>query len=206
MLKKEYEILYVFMKDPWKRFAFREIKDISGKTSDSYIYQTLKHFVELAVLKIEKAGNVILYSLNINHLKSRIYAGLVAEHIAWNKKRIPYDIILEFASRVPATYYTLLVTGSYAHNKQKKDSDMDLVIICEDTIDTKTIYAELSHYSEMSIPPIHLYVFKKSDFLKMLLDKKANYGKEIVKNLLIFTGATEYYNIINEAMKNGFNG
>ena len=38
----------------------------------------------------------------------------------------------------------------------------------------------------------------------MLLDEKHNYGKEIVKNSLIFYGAEAYYKIMFEAMKNGF--
>ena len=40
----------------------------------------------------------------------------------------------------------------------------------------------------------------------MLLEKQANYGKEIVRNNLIFTGAEGYFRIVQEAMKNGFDG
>ena len=58
----------------------------------------------------------------------------------------------------------------------------------------------------LNIPPIHLYTFKKSEFLNMLLDTKANYGKEIAKNNLILSGGKEYYKIVSEAIKNGFNG
>ena len=58
----------------------------------------------------------------------------------------------------------------------------------------------------MQFTSVHLYVFKKSEFLTMLLDKKANYGKEIVKNNLLLFGAENYYKIISEAIEHGFHG
>ena len=58
----------------------------------------------------------------------------------------------------------------------------------------------------MSIPKIHLYVFRKSEFLAMLLERKANYGKEVARNNMILTGGQGYFRIIGEAMRNGFSG
>ena len=40
----------------------------------------------------------------------------------------------------------------------------------------------------------------------MLLTKGANYGKEIANKNLILFGGEGYYNIISEAVKNGFTG
>ncbi|MDO8549452.1 MAG: hypothetical protein Q7S39_04765, partial [Ignavibacteria bacterium] len=88
----------------------------------------------------------------------------------------------------------------------KKNSDIDITIICDDTLEPKRIYAELKQDCELNIPPIHLYVFKNSEFLNMLLTKGANYGKEIANKNLILFGGEGYYNIISEAVKNGFTG
>jgi len=206
MLKKEYEILYEFIKTPWKKFTFKDIKNLSGKTSESYVHRCLKKYVEQGVLSQEKAGNVLLYSLNLRSIKTQCYAGFISEYVAWKKKYIPHDIIESIASKIPTSFYSLIITGSYANNQQKKNSDIDMVIICDGCFDPKQIYAELSHDCELSIPQIHLYVFKKLDFLLMLTNKKANYGKEIANNCLIFAGGKEYYSIIQEAKQNGFNG
>jgi len=89
---------------------------------------------------------------------------------------------------------------------QRKYSDIDVVILIENSIEPKKVYAELSYYCDMSIPKIHLYVFRKSEFLEMLLSKEANYGKEIVKNNILLFGAEHYYKIFGEAVENGFNG
>ena len=55
--------------------------------------KNLKKFVKLGLLKEEKAGNVVLYFLNLASLKARTYTGFVAEYVAWNKKHIPYKDI-----------------------------------------------------------------------------------------------------------------
>ena len=63
--------------------------------------------------------------------------------------------------KIPANFFILLITGSYANNTQKKNSDIDIVIICDNSFEPKKIYSELKHESEMNIPPIHLYVFRE---------------------------------------------
>lgn len=204
MLKKEYELLIPFIREPWKKRTFREIKKLCKKTSESYVYNALKRYVKEKLLSEEKAGNVILYSLNLSNAKAQVYAGFVAEHIAWKTKHLPFDLIKKVIEKVPTPYFTFIITGSYARNKQKDTSDVDIVVIVDDKVETKLIHAQINLTCELSIPHGHPYVFKKSEFLEMLLNNEANYGKEISKNNLILYGGTEYYNIICEAIKNGF--
>lgn len=206
MLKKEYEILFQFAKRPWEKFTFKEIKKMSAKKSESYVYNTLKRFAKDKILKEEKAGNVVLYSLALEHPKTQAYLGFVSEYVAWNQPHIPYKEMDEISVKVPTHFYALIITGSYASKTHKKNSDVDLVIIIEDAVEPKKVCAELSHYCEMAIPTIHLHVFKESEFVGMLLSKSSNYGKEIAKNNLLLFGAEHYYKMIAEAVKNGFNG
>jgi predicted nucleotidyltransferase len=204
MLTKEHQILEEFVKKNFKKLTFKEVKKISDKKSESYVYNSLKKFVKLNILKEERAGNVVLYSLNLSSHKTIVYVSFVLEYLSWNKKQIPYKDLEKIASKIPSKFFTFIITGSYVTNTQKKSSDIDIVILCDDTFDTKRIYAELKLNSELNIPPIHLYVFKNSEFLDMLLNKEANYGKEIANKNLILFGAENYYKIISEAIKNGF--
>ncbi len=206
MLKKDYQILEEFVKKPWKKFTFKETKKLSGKKSESYVYTSLKKFVKSNILKEERAGNVVLYSLNIDSHKTFAYVGFVLEHLSWNKKHIPYKDLEKIASKVPTKFFIFIITGSYVTNTQKKTSDIDVVIICDDAFEPKRIYAELKQDCELNIPSIHLYVFKKIEFLNMLINKEANYGKEIANKNLILFGSEVYYSIISEAIKNGFTG
>ena len=206
MLNKQYEILLRFIKEPWRRFTFKDVKKLTGKKSESYIYNSLKEFVKENILKEEKAGNVVLYSLNLKTLKTQIYAGFIAEYVAWRQKNVPYKDLQKVADKIPVNFYIFIITGSYAKNEQKQTSDIDAVIIIEDQSEPKKVYANLDLICELNIPKIHLYVFKKSEFLEMLLNKEANYGKEIEKNHLILTEGQTYIKLIQEAIENGFNG
>ena len=205
MLKKEYEVLFQFIKEPWKKFTFKEVKTYTGKKSESYIYASLKKFVKAGILKEEKAGNVILYQLDLKNLKAQVYAGFISEYLAWSQKHIPHKDLQKIADKIPTEFYIFIVAGSYAKNKQKETSDIDVAIIVGESAEPKKVYAELKLACELNIPQIHLYVFKKSEFLQMLLNDEANYGKEIVKNNLILYGGEEYYMILHEANENGFN-
>lgn len=206
MIKKESEILYWFAKEPWKKYTFAELQKVSGKKSRSYVHNSLKGFVKEGILKEEKAGNVILYRLDTGSLKAISYAGFVSEHFAWGKKHIPYGDLQKIADKMPEDFFTFIITGSYAKDRQKVTSDMDVAIIIGDSSDPKKAYAQLRLACELNIPQIHLYVFRKSEFFQMLLNGEANYGKEIVKNNLILYGGEAYYRILNEAIKNGFDG
>lgn len=204
MINKEYEMLIPFVKEPWKRYTFREIKRLCKKTSESYVYNALKKYVKQLILAEEKAGNVILYRLNLSETKTQIFCGFVAEYIAWGARQLPFDVINKVIEKIPTPYYTFIITGSYAKNKQKETSDIDIVIIADDKQDIKYITAQIHHACELSIPQGHPYVFRKSDFIGMLLNDEANYGKEIARNNLILHGGAEYFQIMQEAIKNGF--
>ncbi|MFH1505918.1 MAG: nucleotidyltransferase domain-containing protein [archaeon] len=203
MMNKQHEIIAELVKTPWKGATFKQIKALSKKKSESYIYNTLKAFVKQNILKEEKIGNNILYRLNLNSLKTLAYAGFIAEYTAWNSS-LPLKDLNRIAKKIPADFFIMLVTGSYAKKQQKKGSDLDLIIISNKK--PEKIQAELTHECELNIPKIHLYVFKKTEFLAMLLDKKANYGKEAAKNNNILFGAQNYFRIIGEAINHGFTG
>ena len=204
MINKESQLLGIFAKEPWKKFTFTDIKNISKKKSKSYIGLVLKKFLNEKIIKSEKVGHLPVYSLNLSSAKTRVFAGFALEHEAWNKKDIPYYDMQKIIDNISTSDYVLLITGSYANGKQKKTSDIDVVIIIDDGFDPKRIYANLSQICELNIPPIHLYVFRNREFIEMLRNKEFNYGKEISKNNLILVSGQIYLNLIKEAIEHGF--
>jgi len=208
IVTKEYAIDSAFIKKPWKRLTFNEIRKLSDKKSRSYIYRALHRLQKEKIVDSERIGKSIIYSLNWNSLNTQMYMGFLEEYNSWSSKKIPFDIISKLSNLIVkiTPFYILLVTGSYAKNKQTPKSDLDVVIICDDSIDPKSIYAELKLESELSIPQVHLYVFKRKEVMQMLFSDEENYGKEIARNHLIFIGGTPYYAILKEAINHGFKG
>lgn len=206
MLKKESEILYWVAKEPWKKYNFTELQRISKKKSRSYLASVLGKLVKDKILKKESLGHIPIYILNLASAKAEVFAGFVLEYHAWNKKHIPYGDLQKIIDKIPYKDYVFIITGSYVKEKQTEKSDIDVVVLIEDCAEPKRVYAELSHYCELNIPSIHLYVFRHKEFIKMLCDKEENYGKETAKNNLILAGGQVYFKVINEAMQNGYNG
>lgn len=201
MLKKSYNILEVFAKNPTISYLFGEIKEYIKSRSESYTYNSINNFVDNKILIKEKKGGVSFYKI-AKTAKAISYLSIVSEYKAWKKKDIPKEAINELIEKIDVNFFSLLVVGSYAKGMQTQKSDLDIILIVSD--DTKKISSNLRHFCEMNIPKIHLYVFTDQEFKQMLLDKKHNYGKEAALDNLIFYGAEIYFRIIFEAMKNGF--
>ncbi len=206
MIKKEYEILYLFAKEPWKKYNFTGLQKTSGKKSRSYLEKVLHRLSKDKILKKELFGHMPIYSLNIDSAKVRIYAGFALEYYGWSKKHVPYDNLQKIMDKIPNKEHVFIVAGSYAGGKQTAKSDIDIVILICDSAEPKKVYAELSHYAGLSIPKIHLYVFRHKEFIEMLHNREQNYGKEIAKNNLILTEGQIYIKLVQEAMQNGYNG
>ncbi len=206
MIKKESDILYWFAKGAQKRYTFTELQTVSKKKSKSYVAGVLDKSVKGGILKQERVGHLPVYSLNPASVKARVFAGFVLEYYGWNKKHIPYDDLQRIMEKIPCSDYVFIITGSYAREKQHKESDIDIVILIDDHAEPKRVYAELSHYCGLNIPVIHLYVFRHKEFIEMLCSREENYGKELAKNNLILTGGQVYVKLVWEAIQNGYNG
>jgi len=201
MLKKSYRIMDIFVKNPTITYLFGDVKNCISSKSESYTYNSLNSFVKEDILTKEKKGGLRIYKI-ANTLKAISFLSMVVEYEAWNKNNFPINSIYDLVKKANINFFALLVTGSYAKGNQTSKSDLDVILIVPN--DTKKISSRLMHFCEMNIPQIHLYVFTDEEFKQMLLDEKHNYGKEAVKNNLIFYGAEVYYKILFEVMKNGF--
>jgi predicted nucleotidyltransferase len=205
MINKKHKILEAFLKEPWKSLTFKQVKKLSDNKSDNYVHKTLKQFVKEGILKQQKVGNNIIYSIN-NSIQALNTAGFLAEYKSNKATHLPHTNIQKIMSKIKTVFYTLIITGSYAKKQQKPASDIDIVIICDDKQKPNSILSQIKLESELMTPEFHPYVFTQSQLYEMLTNKEENYGKEIARSNLIITGAKQYYAILMEATENGFNG
>ncbi|MBU2638739.1 MAG: nucleotidyltransferase domain-containing protein [Nanoarchaeota archaeon] len=202
---KEHTILEPFTRNPWEKLVFKQVMDMSGNKSYNYVHSRLKKFVKKGILLEEKAGNVILYSISRSVVALNTL-GQVAEHKANTAKHLPHRNIQKIIDKLKTAYYTFLITGSYSKDKQTPKSDVDIIIICDDNQKPMSVMAEIKMECELSMPRFHPYVFRESEFFKMLINKEENYGKEAARHNLIITGAKQYYDLLLKAVNNGFRG
>lgn len=186
-------------------YPISELAKKIGKKSYSWVFNLIKKLQKENVISIEKKGRQNLCKLNLENPLTLNYIA-IAEIFNFKEKKLPYREINKIFNLIPESYFIFLVTGSYAEGKATKKSDLDIVVIVNDGINAKEILNILSQKGELMIPKIHPYVFKKSEFLEMLLSKEINYGKLIIENRIIVFGAENYYLILKEAIENGFKG
>ncbi len=206
MLKEEHIIGTAFLEQPWKKLTYKDIQRITKKKSKGYIYKALSRLLHEKIILSEKVGKSLLYSPNLESLKARSYLGFLNEYKSWHSKNLPTKVIEKIASKINNPYYVFIITGSYAKKKQTPKSDLDIVIICGDNVNPKSIMAEIAFEADISTPVVESYVFTRKEFMQMLSDKEENYGKEVARYNAIFYGGAIYYSILNEALANGFRG
>lgn len=198
--RNELRVLNLFRKE---LFLKTSIRDIMKKiTSKSYqrVYEAVEGLIKRNVLSSVRVGNANLISINMSRETFVILAFLDEQE----GNKIPnYSKIMEIKE---ISNYLILATGSYARGNATKRSDLDLVIIVPDKENAANIQKLVENITILFVPEIHLYVLTKKDFIEMLKDKKENYGKEIVKNKIILKNAQMYYELLKEAIENGYKG
>jgi len=202
ILKKEISILLPFIKEPYNDFTLSEIKKRIGNKSHHYVYEALEKFSK-TVLNKKIRGNTSLYSLNetSNNHDHLVMAEL---YLKESNTHIPYDTIRRIQDRIKSPFYIMLIAGSYAKNMQKRNSDIDIIIIIPN--ENKKPFEIALKEGELTIPEVHGFVFTEQEFLEMLTNNEFNLGKECVKNHIILYGFHSYYNILIRSLRNGFKG
>ncbi|MBI2140223.1 nucleotidyltransferase domain-containing protein [Candidatus Woesearchaeota archaeon] len=204
-IRKELLLLQPFAKEPWREFTLTEVKQLTKTKSHHFAFDALKKFTAMQILEEKKKGNLNLYRVTIESETSIGFLALVEAHAKQERQDIPLKNITKITEKLKNSFYALLIAGSYAEKKQKPASDLDIAIIIPDS-EIKKPYEIALKEGELMIPEAHGFVFMQEEFLKMLLNKEFNYGKELARKHIIYTGAEPYYRMLFEAIRHGFKG
>jgi predicted nucleotidyltransferase len=202
LTREELKLVEFFSENLTKNYATNEVVKKLNKKSYNWVFYALKKILNLGILNCERKNSSSFYSLNLRNPLTLSYLSLI-ENTKINPS-LPHKNILKLIESIPLRYFSFIITGSYSSGNAKKNSDLDVVVLVEKKNDCKEVLNILSNQGDLMIPKVHPFVFSKQEFLKMLLNKNENYGKEIYKNHIILFGAENFYSILREAIENGF--
>jgi predicted nucleotidyltransferase len=205
LVKKEINLLRLFVKEPWRKFTITEIKKLTKNRSHHYVFEAMKGFSSSGLLREERKGNTNNYSLDYEKEEHLNYLVLIESLIKEERRDIPYNNLRKITNKLKNPFYTLLICGSYAEKKQKPTSDLDIAFIIPNS-EPKKQYEIALKEGELMIPEVHGFVFTQNEAYQMLANTEFNYGKEFTKKHIIIQGAEMYYKILFEAMRHGFKG
>lgn len=201
--EKQLKIFEVFAKEPFAEFTRKKIKADSKEKSNNAISLMLNSLKEDNVLHERKIGKSGLLTLNLENNLTFYYLSIC------NEKRISAKIkqlIVQLNKAIckETIFYSLILFGSYASGKNKKDSDLDVAIFIEDKNIKKKIEAVLNEVKLKSMMDLDLQVIPKDEMIEMLLNDEENLGKQIVRKHIAVHNQRIFYDIIKRAIRNGF--
>lgn len=200
MIKKnEQLVLDLYRKNVFLSTTIRNLS-LTLKTHYSLTYMAVQGLVKKNILTLKKVGKSKVCELALTPEAISLLSYMdeqesLGRDIKVMKKILNFDNFLDDI---------ILVTGSYVTGTQTPRSDIDVVVITKDDAFNKSKLFE--NMTSLMRPPIHAIVITQKDFVNMLLDKDANFGKEVYNKRLIYRNASRYYTLLKEAIEHGFRG
>lgn len=201
------EIINIFYDNPTKVSSINEIsKLLSSPYGTTYNY--VRSFIKEKVLSSYVKGKANLCSLNYESQKAIELLSIISisKKNAFSKK----DVILsraldELTNRVREktnhNVFAIILFGSIVTGLAKEKSDVDLFFICsskdkyDEVIENECNALRMSYGRDVS--PI---IAEPIMYINMIREKGENIGKQLLKNKIIFYGASKYWEFTLEGL------
>ena len=177
------------------------IKEIIERIDYSYerVNSSLKSLTKLNIVKEERKGKTLIYSLNLQHLYSDIGFDhyMLEREIEFIKKhKIVYNAIQKIANS-PFIWMVVLF-GSYSKGTESKQSDVDIICISNEKKKTERLVKSLRYEYGLEFIPVVLPLYEfpkiKTDNPELWNDLKM-YG-------VVFKGEDYFYSWMYPNEKN----
>src|SRR3989338_10030167 len=171
------------------------IRDISKTINSDYkiTHIATQRLIQKNILKVQTVGKSSLCSLNENYFGIEVYKAENERKEEILKNKNINQLYKEIMSKVKTGSFILLLFGSYAKNKQTKVSDIDLLLVSNESGFENRISDILS------LLPLktHALVFTEEEFIRMKDSKKSNVIQEAIESNIILYGVEAYYRMKN---------
>lgn len=152
------------------------------------VYLIIKKLEKEKIIKLERFGKALKCSLNKKTHPLIFKAEFDRREKLLKNKNI--EVLYKKLNFLPFCFIALIF-GSYSKNKISKNSDIDLMIICE-----KNRQREIEQVISLLPLNIHLITLTYEEFLNMAKSREFSVVSEAMKNNIILVGIENYYNLI----------
>lgn len=203
LTKKQLSLLGVFIENIFREYSYKEIKKLSGGTSNNALQLAIKEFKKENLIKEQKIGTSRLYTLNSENELIYHYLSIISP-LKLPKQANEELQVLKKELEKYTLFYSLVVFGSYANNTYKKNSDLDIAIIIQDNSKEKELKIALNSANNKSLIRIDVHFITIKEFLDMLKADYENLGKQIARKNLPIHNINIFYKVIKKGIENGF--
>ncbi len=203
LTKKQLSIFGALIRDIFKEYSYKELKNLSEEKSNNAFQLAIKEFKKENLIKERKVGTSRLYTLNIENELVYHYLSLVAQSKLSKQANEEIKLLKRDLEKY-TLFYSLVIFGSYANNTRKKGSDLDIAIIVQDKTKEKEIKIALNSANNKALIKIDAHIITIEEFLEMLKVDYENLGKQIARKNLPIHNINIFYKIIKRGIENGF--
>ena len=179
--KQEKIIMNEFVKDKNNSIYGRAIAE-KYNLNQKTVSNILKNFEKKDILKFKTEGKNKYYFLNINNpcLKEVLKLIEINKKIDFITKHVKFERL--FKNLEQKTMGSLIVFGSYAKGIEKRNSDLDILVIGK--------IKEVREIEESFGLEINVIEMKKDKF-----NLNENFIKEVMENHIVLKGVEEFINL-----------
>ena len=190
-MKTGLKIIKLFIEDKKPK----TIREMAKRIRADYriTHTATQRLIAQNILKAETVGKSTVCQLNPSYYGKEIYE---AEYERKERMLHHNNINLlckEIMSKIGTSSFILLLFGSYAHNKQTKFSDLDLLFISNE----KHFEDKISEILALLPLKTQVLAFTEEEFIRMKDAKKSNVVQEALERNIILYGIEAYYRIKN---------
>jgi len=192
--KTQIKILRLLVSNVGKRYS---ILSISKQIKQSYplTYNSTKELIKKEYISKDEHN---LIKINIENIQDLAYIESLKSESFLNKNK-NIKIFLDELTKKTDYFFILLIFGSYASNKQTKNSDIDILIILNSQEKAEKEEKFLNREADIYLNKHHIITLGIENIKEMLKDNKINVFKETLDNHIILYGAEHYLKLIKNA-------
>jgi len=197
LTQNDIKVIEFFLKHTQDEFSIREISR-QIKTDYKLAHNSIKRLINKKIIAKKRHGKTELCIINLKDAADYLIQVENIKSRRFLERNTGIKLtIREIKEKIKNPYYTFILFGSYAKEKQHKRSDLDLLVIVPGEEFIKEIEAAINSVSAIKPIKIHSLVVTSKDFMEMLTAKDGiNIAKETLNNHIIFYGAEAYYNLL----------
>jgi len=190
------KILACFLADPTKDYNISELAK-AIRVNYRLVYQEILQLEKQNILSIKRKGGMNNCMINLNTTPP-LYAFI--EHLrkeAFSLKHPFVKVITKELKKITTTFSVIILFGSFAQGKERKNSDIDLLLIVPNTMNLEKFKKEIYLAFQSLSYPFDINVVQEQSFLEMKQQQGLNIVHELISNHIIIYGAEAYYELLS---------
>ncbi len=183
----------LLLPQPFNIYSIRKISELI-RGSYALTYESVQSLIQKKLIKTKKIGNSLSCQLNLSAEPQLLtISSLIHSQKFLNKVKFGF-VIEEIKEKLNDLFYIMILFGSYAKEKARKDSDVDLLFVLQNETDIENIKKKIELVLSLTKIKVEFEVVTTEWLLKMF-EERHSVGREVLEGSMILHGAEQYYTL-----------